>query len=120
MIPTAVPSVYPASKANNIPNGQSIQLFCMTPTVIPNIFYPIVPTSIQSQVVLPSVKCGWFLCWCHLFEEYVSARVLNNLFEAHCVCAMNSVDSNDESHVQGSVFNLFVLFHSCLTYVCRC
>ena len=61
--PTAVPSVYPTSKANSNPKFQLIQLLCMTPTVMPSIFHPIVPTSTQSQISLSSVKCGWFLCW---------------------------------------------------------
>ena len=81
---------------------------------MPSIFHPIVPTSIQSQVVLPSVKCGWFLCWCHLFEEYVSARVLKNLFEAHCVCTMNRVVSDGKRSCSGECFRFvcFVLFMS--------
>ena len=85
--PTAVPSVYPASKANSNSNIQLIQLLCMTLTVMPNILYPIVPTSTQSQIILSSVKCGWFLYWCHLSEKCVSARVLS-IYLKRCVFAL--------------------------------
>ena len=79
--PTAVPSVCPTSKANSNPKFQLIQLLCMTPTVMPSIFHPIVPTSTQSQISLSSVKCGWSLCWCHLFEKCLAGEYFKFVFK---------------------------------------